>query len=38
MVEFMARELDQKSEWQAEQLRSFDRTAQNYLVINPPPG
>ena len=32
VVELMARELDQNGEWEAEQLRSFQRTAQNYVV------
>jgi hypothetical protein len=32
VVELMARELDQNREWEAEQLRSFQQTAQNYVV------
>jgi glycerol-3-phosphate dehydrogenase len=32
VVELMARELGQSSEWEAEQLRSFQQTAQNYVV------
>jgi glycerol-3-phosphate dehydrogenase len=32
VVELMARELDQNSQWEAEQLRSFQQTAQNYVV------
>jgi glycerol-3-phosphate dehydrogenase len=32
VVELMARELDQNREWGAEQLRSFQQTAQNYVV------
>jgi glycerol-3-phosphate dehydrogenase len=32
VVEFMARELDQNSQWEAEQLRSFQQAAQNYVV------
>ena len=32
VVELMARGLDQNREWEAEQLRSFQETAQNYVV------
>ncbi|MGA3020063.1 MAG: glycerol-3-phosphate dehydrogenase/oxidase [Bryobacteraceae bacterium] len=32
VVELMARELGQNGEWEAEQLRSFQGTAQNYVV------
>jgi glycerol-3-phosphate dehydrogenase len=32
VVELMARELGQSSQWEAEQLRSFQQTAQNYVV------
>ena len=32
VVELMARELDQNREWEAEQLRSFQQTAENYVV------
>ena len=31
-VELMARELERDQDWQAEQLRTFNDTARNYLV------
>jgi glycerol-3-phosphate dehydrogenase len=35
VAEAMARELQKDREWEAEQLRSFHRTALNYLVDRP---
>ena len=32
VAEFMARELGENREWEGEQLRSFQQTAQNYVV------
>jgi len=32
VAELMARELGQNQEWESEQLRSFQETAQNYMV------
>jgi len=35
VVELMARELNRNTGWEAEQLRSFQQTARNYLVGAP---